>query len=207
MLVCTLVTSGASWYSCHEVRRSGRGRTPRLLSRSRTIDMRWTQQRISLPHGLPFAARSSAACGSPRSSRTSAPLSFIGVLSVLTRCRVGPGRTVRCPPSALWGRYGRGPLRPAIPGDPGRLRQGHGLRRRGIGVIDRSPLGRIKDSVPVLAKDRRWSSTGSRFSSSALSLVTFVSNDLIGETDVRGLLTSAPPRASGEATRTAARAD
>jgi hypothetical protein len=77
-----------------------------------------------------------------------------------------------------------------------------------FGRIDRSHLGRIKDSVPVAAKDQRWSSTGSFFSSSSLSRDSLVNDGLTGETDVRGLLTSAPSREFlGKAAKTPERTD
>ena len=77
-----------------------------------------------------------------------------------------------------------------------------------VGRIDRSHLGRIKDSVPVAAKDRRWSSTGSFFSSSSLSRDSLVNDGLTGETDVRRLLTSAPSRELlGKAAKTPERTD
>jgi hypothetical protein len=57
----------------------------------------------------------------------------------------------RAPPG---GDTGAGPLRPAIPGAPGRLRQGRGLCRRGVGLIDRSvgrsPCARRSDRPTYL---------------------------------------------------------
>ena len=77
-----------------------------------------------------------------------------------------------------------------------------------FGVIDRRHFGRIKDSVPVAAKDRLWSSTCSFFSSSSLSRDSLVNDGLTGETDVRAQLTSAPTgELLGKAAKTAERTD